>query len=142
MEMFIIYAQGMHPKVVIWTIERQDSLRSMWLTAAGISQAVASPVGDVPEEKEREAELVRRPSPCPMAIQCTTTKQRKDEQMATTSSYVVNKLSLMSLEDWEIVNNSQGLAKLQHNLQRTMRRVGMKVGRSYSDPRRRLPCSC
>jgi len=59
MEVFIIYAQGMRPKVVIWLMARQDSLRSMGVIAA------TSPVGDVSEKREHKAELVRRPLSCP-----------------------------------------------------------------------------
>ena len=35
MELFIIYAQGVSPRVVIWPKEMQDSLKSMVFIAAG-----------------------------------------------------------------------------------------------------------
>jgi len=52
MKLFISFAQGMHPTVVIWPMEKQDSLRSMVLTVVGVPQATASLVGDVPEKRE------------------------------------------------------------------------------------------
>lgn len=52
MEWFIIYAQGMHPKVVIYPMVRQESLRSMGVIAT------TSLVGDVLEKREPKAEWV------------------------------------------------------------------------------------
>lgn len=63
MELFIISVQGMCLKVVIWLMERQDSLRNMGMTTAGIPHIATSPAGDVLENREREEKLVRRPSP-------------------------------------------------------------------------------
>jgi len=36
--------------------------------------------------------------------------------MVTTGRYLVNKSSLMSLEDWDLGDSNQGIAKLQHKL--------------------------
>ena len=55
MELFIIFAQGVSPRVVIWLRERQDFLGSMVLTATGIPWSVASIVGDVLEKGRHEA---------------------------------------------------------------------------------------
>jgi len=62
MELFIISAQGMGLKVLIWLIEQQDFLSSMGVKAVGIPQAATSLVGDVPEKREYEVELVWKSS--------------------------------------------------------------------------------
>lgn len=121
MELFIIHAQGMCPKIVIWLMERQDSLRSRGVTP------IASLVGDVLEKREHKVELVQRPSPCPRASWCTTTEKRKPRQIGTTGRYSLNKSSLLSLEFSDLANSSQGLAKLQHKLQQMMQREDTKV---------------
>jgi len=113
--------------------------------ASSILQATASRVGDVPKKREHEVELVWMSTPRPKARRCTTTKQRKDRQTVTTVRYVVNKSSLMSLKDWDLANNSQGLAKLQHKMWQTVRREDTMVGSGCGGSRRslmRLPHSC
>lgn len=86
------------------------------MTTSVISQAATSLVQDILEKREYKVELVWMSTPRPGVGRCTTTEQRKDRQIATTGRYVVNKSSLMSLEDWDLTDNSQGLEKLQHNL--------------------------
>ncbi len=58
MELFIISAQGISPRVVIWLWKQRDSLRSMVLTAVGIPQTTTSTVGDVPEKRRHKSEWV------------------------------------------------------------------------------------
>lgn len=57
-------------------------------------------------------------SPRPGASRQTTTKKRKDVNMETIGRNAVNVSSLMYLEDWDLMDNNKGLAKLQHKLNR------------------------
>jgi len=69
--------------------------------------------------------------------------KENDGNMETTGSSAVNKSSLMYLEDWDLVDSSQGLVKSQHKLQQTVRREDTKVGCGCGGRRRshmRLPC--
>lgn len=56
--MFIISAQGWNLKVVIWPMKKQDSLRSMVLTVAGILEAATSSLGYVLKRREHVAEFI------------------------------------------------------------------------------------
>lgn len=58
MDPFIISTQGVSPRVVIWPMEKQDSLRNMVLIAMGIPQSAASTIRDVLEKGRHEVELV------------------------------------------------------------------------------------
>ena len=99
MELFIISAQAVSLRVVIWPMEKQDSLMSIVLTAAGVSQKITSTVGNVLNKGRHEAELVWMSSPHLGAGRRTTTERRKDGQAETTGRNEVNKSSLKDLED-------------------------------------------
>lgn len=58
MDLFIISTPSMHLKVVIWSREEKDSLRSLVLIAIGIPQATTLLERDVPEKMECKVELV------------------------------------------------------------------------------------
>ena len=75
MELFIISTQGVSSRVVIWPMEKQDSLTSMVLTAACVPQKTTSTVGNVPEKGRHDAELVQMSSPRPGAGRRTTTER-------------------------------------------------------------------
>ena len=115
------------------------------LTTVGATHSSTSTVGDVLENGRHEAELVEMPSPRLGAHQRTTLEKEKDGQTETMGRYAVNKSSLKSLEDWDLVDSSQGLAKLQHKLRQTVRREDTTVRSGYSGTRRSrmwLPHSC
>jgi len=116
MELFIIFAQGIIPRVVIWSLMQQHSLRSRVLITAGLPQTAASTVEEVPGKRRHEAELVQMPSPLLRVGYQTITIQRKDGKMETTGRDKVNKSSLTDLEDWDLVDSSNDLSKLQHKL--------------------------
>lgn len=61
MDLFIIYAQGVRPRVVIWPLEVPGLLKRTAVSAAGTMQNSTSMVGDVPEIYRHEAELVLMP---------------------------------------------------------------------------------
>jgi len=116
MALFIISTQGVSPQVIIWPRGQLDYLRRMVLIAAGVPQLVESIVGDVPEKRRHEAEVVCIPSPCPWAGQKTTTIQQKYWKMETTGQNEVTKASLKNYKQWNLMNSGNGLAKLQHKL--------------------------
>jgi len=120
MELFIISARGVSPRAMIWTMEKKEFLTSMMLIAAGIRKKTASTVRNVLAKGRHEAELVWMSLPRPGAGRRTTTERQKDGQMETIGRNEVNKSSMKDLEDWDIVDNSTGLAKLQHKLQQIM----------------------
>lgn len=67
MELFMIYAQGVSPRVVIWPMEMQEFLVSMVSTITGTMHISAPRVRDVLEILRHKAKLVRMPLPNPWA---------------------------------------------------------------------------
>lgn len=58
MELFISYAQGVSPRVVIWPMEIQDFLDSMVSMVTDTAQSLTPTVGDLLEILRHEAQLV------------------------------------------------------------------------------------
>ena len=99
----------------------------MVLTTACAAQSLASMVGDVTETCRHEEELVQMPRPHPWAGQRTIKDKGKVVNTETNAGIAVNKSSLIYLEDWDLVDNNNGLAKLQHKLQQTVRREDRRL---------------
>lgn len=79
-------------------------------------------------------------SPCLGVGRRTTTKKRKNGKTETTGRNSINTSSLRYLEDWDFLDSSKGLAKLQHKLQQTVQRADTKVGSDCGGTRRsRMP---
>lgn len=114
------------------------------LTAAGVPQLATPAVGDVPKKGRHKVEVVRMPSPRPWAGWQTTKIQRKNGKTETTGKNEATKGSLKDSKEWDLTDSSNGLVKLQHKLQQTMRREDTKVGSGHGGARRshmRLPHS-
>ena len=83
-------------------------------------QSSTSIVGDVLEICRHEEELVQMPWPHPWVGRHTINDKGKAVNKKTNFGIAVNKSSLMYLEEWDLADISNGLAKLQHKLQQTV----------------------
>ena len=68
-----------------------------------------------------ESKLFQMLLPNPWSGRRTIKDKGKTVNIETNDGSVVSNSSLMHLEDWDLTNGNNGLAKLQHKLQQTVR---------------------
>ena len=74
----------------------------------------------MPEILRHKVELVQMSLPNPWAGWRTIKDNGMTVNMDTNDGIAVNSLPLMHLEDWDLVDKNNCLAKLQHKLQQTV----------------------
>jgi len=98
-------------------MEMKDLLDSVVSMGAGAPLCSAPTVGDVLEICRHKVELVQMPLPKPRVSWRHIKDKGKTMNVKKNDGIAVNNSSLMHLEDWDPVDNSIFLAKLQHKLQ-------------------------